>query len=179
MARTRERTAAERKIAQLETDVKGRAYKPGPDPPSYPTRAWVPITVELQHVCTGDSTGTNIAVSAVIAEIKARYAVTGQVACRIHKAAVWAISAGPSFPKPGLEADFYEIDNQTSSAIARRRTRDIGTIQMPARAGFIYPMVDQREIATATEENKLIVAATGNLKDTILVFQIKATFYSF
>lgn len=173
------RTTADKKVAKLETELKGKAFKPSRDPPSYPTRAWVPIVIEFTHTCTGDGTGTSIAISALIDEVKARYGVTGQVALRIHQAAVWAISAGPSFPKPGLEADFYEIDNQGSSAIARRRTRDIGTIQAPARAAFIYPMVDQREIATAEEKNKLVVAGTGNLKDTILTFQIRCTFYSF
>jgi len=161
--------------------MNGRPFTPPNDPPPYPTRSWVPLTYEAQHFCNGDSTGTSIAAGALMDEVKARYAIaeTGQVAIRIHNAQVWAMSSGPDFPKPGLEADFYELASQGSSAIARRRTRDDGTLQRPAVAGFEYPSVDQKEICTDAEKSKLVVAATGTKKGTTLVIRVFLTFYSF
>lgn len=166
----------------LQTKVEGRAYRPPNDPPSYPTRSWVPLTYEVIHTCNADSTGTSIAMGALLDECKARYAVStsGQVALQVLSAQVWATSQGPDFPLPGLEADFYEIANSpTGSAIARKRTRDNGTLQRPAVAGYIFPLVDQKDVITADDKSKLVVAATGTYKGTKLVIRVRLRFYSF
>lgn len=170
------------KVNALQTKVEGRAYAPRNDPPSYPTRVWIPLTFETIHTCNGDSTGTSVSLGAVIDECKARYAVStgGQIALQILSAQVWATSQGPDFPLPGLEADFYEIASApASSAIARHRTRDNGTLQRPAVAGYQYPLVDQKDVITADDKSQLVVAATGTYKGTKLVIRVQCRFYSF
>jgi len=172
----------QQKLNSLKERLDGRAYTPANDPPSYPTRVWIPLTYEAIHLCNGDSTGTSVSLGAILDECKARYAVAtaGQVAMQVLRSQVWAISGGPDFPVPGLEADFYEIANSpASSAIARHRTRDNGTLQRPASAAFVYPSVDQKDVTTADDKDKLVVAATGTFKGTKLVIRVQVRFYSF
>jgi hypothetical protein len=63
---------------------------------------------------------------------------------------------------PELKAEFFELSGESVTSQRPRSTqRDIGTLNKPAKAGYVYPMQDQREIVAGENVNVRVADVTA------------------
>lgn len=143
------------KLRALHDKVTGHQYRPKPDPSSFVTVPWntwtYSATGEIEADASSPPTITpyTTTVGQIAEQIKAANGI-GAVApeIKILRAASWitaSTSQGLTVPKG--TTTFYEIAGYDGTNKSKRETvTDQGTINMPAVAGYVFPIVDQKEI---------------------------------
>lgn len=84
---------------------------------------------------------------------------TAIVQLKIERARVWNISRGGTggFSMPNLYTRFYELTTSTSNQSAFRTFRnDHGTLDLPAKAGYLWPLRDRTEVLSSNEDHDVM-----------------------
>merc|ERR1712096_50202 len=76
-------------------------------------------------------------------------------------------AVGPNFAQPSLEGLFWELATDSGGSYSVRSEQyDHGTLNIPARVGYVYPLTDRKEVHTASNDShvvaKFTVPAGGN-----------------
>jgi hypothetical protein len=162
-------------ISRLRQEVEGRAYKPPNDPPSFVTRPWNSMVYEKIATTVGENVGYTIADTDILSELKARFNLSDSSVpvFKVQRASIWTVSTGPSFPLPSLDAVFYELTGVgTGGSVARSDQRDKGTLNRPAKAGYTYPLPDQKEISAKGDATQNICAGIAGGAGSRMIFHI-------
>jgi hypothetical protein len=158
------------KLRALHDKVNGHSYKPRPDPTSFVTVPW--------NTWTYSATGTIAASSANPPVITPYTTLLGNIAnqivgangigavapeIKVLRAASWITSSQTSgLTVPKGTTTFYEVAGYDQTNKSKRETiTDQGTLNMPATFGYVYPLVDQKEILDpSVTANQPVLATT-------------------
>jgi hypothetical protein len=115
-----------------------------------------------------------ITVGDLASQIRTKCAIaeTGnQILIKVQTASAWVTAAGLVYPD--LQAVFYELSSASSTDQSiRSEQRDKGTLNMPAKAGYMYPMSDQKEILGNDDSGMLIVSAIAGDAGSIITTRV-------
>lgn len=91
----------------------------------------------------------------------------GLISLKVQSASAWNTAVGPNFAQPSLEGLFWELATDSGGSYSVRSEQyDHGTLNIPARVGYVYPLTDRKEVHTASNDShvvaKFTVPAGGN-----------------
>ena len=136
--------------------MSGRRYVPAADPSTFIEKPWNSWTFERTNITTSAFEPTLITIADVLTQISGKLGVSAdRLIVKVQRVAVWCTAAG--LLQPDVACSFYELSEKTVvPQMVRSQQRDLGTLNRPARCGYIYPMVDQKEIIYKLEEQLII-----------------------
>jgi len=142
----------------MDHRISGVKYTPAYDPPTFVERPWNSWTFSRTDFTTATFESVPITISDIMTQIAGRLGVDAdRLVVKIQRAAVWCTVADVLL-QPDLSCSFYEVSEKTvTPQMARSSQRDLGTLNRPAKCGYVYPMVDQKEIVYKAEDALLVV----------------------
>lgn len=163
------------RIRQLERRLTGHKTVPATNPPAFVQVPWNSWTFERTDTTSQDLQGFNITVNDVLTQIKNRLLLqdNSDLRIKVQSAQIWCTAAGLIYPD--LEATFYELAGETTSTSQYPRSvqRDKGTLNMPARCGYMYPSADKREIVGTPQAGLIISTGVATQTGSELTFRIQ------
>jgi len=154
----------------------GHEIVPSQDPSSFVELPWNSWTFERTNLTVGADQGASIVVSDILGQLKSRIGLSDTAVLRIklQSARIWCTAAGPAFSHPDLRGIFYEVNGQTNIAARRSTQRDIGTLNVPARVGYVYPIDDKKEILSSPDGSKVVLnyVAAGDGSEVTVRIQL-------
>jgi hypothetical protein len=121
-----------------------------------------------------------IRVSDIIAQIRSKCAIAesgNQILIKVQSAAAWVTAAGLLYPD--LQAVFYELSSaSTSDQSIRSQQRDKGTLNLPAKAGYVFPISDTKEILAGDDANTTIISAIADSPGSIITVRVSILWQS-
>jgi hypothetical protein len=101
-----------------------------------------------------------------------------QLLVKVQTACGWVTAA--SLVYPDLEAVFYELSSvsATNAQSIRSQQRDKGTLNLPAKAGFSYPLGDQKEILGNDDSTTKVMSALADSPGSIITVRVTVLWQS-
>lgn len=132
-------------VRRLHTQLTGSKVTPSDHPKTFVEIPWNSWTYE--KTATGGTQVTTV--GDIQAQIRTKCSTKSaddgnQLLIKVQSACAWATAA--SLVYPDLTAVFYELSSSNATQQIRSQQRDKGTLQMPAKAGYSFPLADQKEI---------------------------------
>lgn len=146
--------SASTQISTLRKEIMGHKRMPSMDPSTFVQLPWNNWTFERTIGAADAAVDLEYKVNDVINQIAVRVGLTSVENCRIkvQSCSAWITAEGvPAVPD--LTAEFFELSGQQIGQIQYPRSlqRDKGTLNKPAKAGFMYPLADRKEIFGSPE----------------------------
>lgn len=138
---------AQARITNLNHQLRGTKFTPAPQPRAYTAVPWNTLTLEFEQLVTDDTTA---ALELTVADVStAIQAIAGSIPkFKVVKYEAWVTATGLSYPS--LKAQFFDVVEQVPGSLEpRSQQSDRGTLNMPAKVGFIPPMTDQKRVFQA------------------------------
>lgn len=148
------------RISNLNNQLRGTKFSPPPFPRLFTVVPWNSLTVEFEQAVT-DTASATLEITANSIRSKIQEIVGSSSKFKAIKFEAWCTATGLSYPT--LKAEFFDIVEQVvENPEARSQQSDRGTLNMPAKAGFLLPMSDQKRVLSS-EDNayKLCKVSTG------------------
>lgn len=163
------------RFRQLERRLTGHKTVPATNPPAFVQVPWNTWTFECTEKTASDLQGFNITVQDILTQIKTRllFADNAGLRIKVQSAQIWCTASGLIFPD--LEATFYELSGESTSINQYPRSvqRDKGTLNMPARCGYMYPSADKREIVGTPEAGLIVSTGVATSTGSELTFRVQ------
>jgi hypothetical protein len=152
----------------------GVKLKPALTPPQYVRLPWNSYTFSATYT-TSDSSTNLISITAgnIRSQIVSRMGLTGapgKIAFKVVRGYAWNVSTSNGLAEPYIRGLFYEVTPSATTYAFRSDQADHGTLQRPARVGYQYPLRDQKDILTSTDDNYVLASfssvpqtANGNI----------------
>lgn len=159
----------------------GHKMVPANNPPAFVQRPWNNWTFERLETTTTDLQGINITVGDIIDQIRAKNAIaeTGnQILIKVQAAQIWCTASGLIYPD--LDAAFYELAGESTSTDQNERStqRDKGTLNMPAKVGYVYPSTDRKDILGANQRGLIVCNGIATEATSNLTFRVQVLWQS-
>lgn len=110
---------------------------------------------------------------------------SGAIGLKVSAARGWNTATGPQFAQPSMQGIFYELIPVSAGETynARSEQYDHGTLNIPSRVGYTWPLADRKEIHSQTTDSHVICKFstpaslnTGNVTVRVhVLWQIGAT----
>lgn len=156
------------RVTNLNHQLRGTKFTPAPYPRSFTAVPWNSLTIEIeQPVVDEGSAELEVTVSRIRTEIQAKVGSIPKFKCtRVES---WCTADGLSYPT--LKAEFFDlVDQDPINPEARSQQSDRGTLNMPAKIGFLYPMTDQKRVLSGPDTDiKLFKVGTGGATDGMVL----------
>jgi len=156
----------------------GKKLIPALRPPQIVRLPWNSYTFSATFGTSTTQT-INITVGTIRNQINSRMGFsgsTGRISMKVNSAYAWNTSVGPDFSQPSLEGLFWELSTDSGGTYSVRSEQyDHGTLNIPARVGYLYPLSDRKEVHTSTNDAHLVAkfvvpaSASGNGNVTVRV----------
>eukprot|EP01084_Bolivina_argentea_P112399 200458_1 len=165
--------ASRQELQNLRNQTFGIKYVPKPDPPTFVEKPWNSWTFNRTYVTSAGSESVPITVADVITQISTKLSVSAdRLVVKIQRAAVWCTAAS-TLLLPDISVSFYEVSEKTvAPQMARSEQRDLGTLNRPAKCGYIYPMADQKEIIYKAEDQLLVLNAVADTSGSLVTCRV-------
>jgi len=168
-------------VRNLERRITGHRTVPANNPPPFVERPWNSWTFERMDNTTGVLQGFNITVGDIINQIRGKCAIAeegNQILIKIQSCQVWCTAS--NLIVPDISVTFYEIAGETLSIDqnARSSQRDKGTLNMPAKCGYVYPSSDRKDILNGARANLLVVNAVATELGSNITFRVQVLWQS-
>jgi hypothetical protein len=91
----------------------------------------------------------------------------GRISLKVNSAYGWNTATGGSFAQPSMEGLFWELTTDSGGSYSVRSEQyDHGTLNIPARVGYLYPLTDRKEVHTSSNDSHIVArfvvpASTG------------------
>jgi len=174
------RPTLDQRFRNLERRLTGHKTVPATNPPAFVQLPWNSWTFERTDSTTSDLQGINITVGDVLTQIRSRLqlADSADIRIKVQSSQIWCTAAGLVYPD--LEATFYELLGETTANQQNPRStqRDKGTLNMPARCGYMYPSADKREIVGSPQSGLIISNGVATSTGSELTFRIQVLWQS-
>lgn len=167
-------------LNHLKTALQGAKSLPSPVPRTFIQYPWNSWTFEAITATTGASQLVRTIVQNVFDDIAVKLQLGSTVGgpqeylkIKVQSAQVWATASGLIYPN--LRADFYEINQGTggiNAASIRSTQVDKGTLNVPARAGYVFPVSDSKDVLNEGDKTLRIVDATPLDSGTVVTTRI-------
>jgi len=170
----------DQRFRMMERRLTGHKTVPATNPPAFVQLPWNSWTFERTDSTTSDLQGINITVGDVLTQIRARLLIAdnADIRIKVQSSQIWCTAA--SLVYPDLEATFFELSGETTSIGQNPRSsqRDKGTLNMPARCGYMYPSADKREIVGADQSQLIIANGIATATGSELTFRVQVLWQS-
>lgn len=165
----------DQRFRQLERRLTGHKTVPATNPPAFVQVPWNTWTFERTDTTTQNLQGFNITVQDILTQLKNRllFSDGADLRIKVQSAQIWCTAAGLIFPD--LEATFYELSGESTSVNQYPRSvqRDKGTLNMPARCGYMYPSADKREIVGTPEAGLIVSTGVATASGSEITFRVQ------
>lgn len=141
------------RMRNLEKRLTGYKTIPQDNPPAFVQLPWNSFTFEVTQ--TGDAPGITqiITIGTILTQIATKCGLSieppnvANVRVKVQSAQVWCTVAA-TLLQPDMEVKFYELSGEPIAANQQARSiqRDLGTLNKPAKVGYVFPNADKREI---------------------------------
>jgi hypothetical protein len=104
-----------------------------------------------------------------VTQLRAKCAIAADgnnILIKVHSAMAWVTAAGLIYPD--CQAVFYELSNQATAQSIRSAQRDKGTLNVPARCGYHYPLADSKEIYGDDQLSTQVFTAVADSPGSII-----------
>lgn len=173
-----------RELTALRHEVTGCKMRPQANPPAYVQRPWNSWTFQRTDVTTAQFETVFITVGSIIDQIRGRCNIntTGsgdignQISIRIQMSQVWVTASGLILPD--MEVQFFELNPNDTNQQIRYTQRDVGTLNMPAKCGYRYPMNDTKEVLSDGDSTLNVVATAAQATGSEVTHRIKVLWRS-
>jgi len=155
----------------------GTRTVPSPVPKPFVQYPWNPWTYEGNFVTEAADQIFKIRVQEIFDDIKVKLNLSSIdfLKLKIQSSQVWCTASGLVYPS--LRADFYEInsggDTAQNAASIRSTQADRGTLNMPAKAGYKYPVSDSKDVLNADDNLLNVVAGSASDVGSNLTFRVQ------
>ena len=156
-----------RELNAFKREMLGHTVVPAANPPSYVQRPWNSWTFQRTDVTTEKFEAVRINVSDIIGQIRGRNNINpvgegdiaNNISIRVQSSAVWVTAS--SLILPDAEVQFYELNPNDANQQIRYTQRDVGTLNMPAKVGYKYPLTDSKQVLDTNNNSMGVVSATA------------------
>jgi len=159
---------AQARITNLNHQLRGTKFTPPPQPRAYTAIPWNSLTLEFsQAVVSAETKELEINVTDVRTAIQE--VVGSSPKFKAVRYECWGTANGLSYPT--LKAEFFDIvDQDPINPEARSQQSDRGTLNMPAKIGFLPPMTDQKRVLSGTDDAvKLLKVSSGEIESGMIL----------
>lgn len=168
-------------VRNLERRMTGHKTVPANNPPAFVQRPWNSWTFERLETTDANLQGVNITVGDVIDQIRTKCAIAAQgnqILIKIQSSQIWCTASGLIYPD--LDAAFYELAGETTSTDQNERSsqRDKGTLNMPAKVGYVYPSTDRKDILNVNDRSLIICNGIATEAGSNLTFRVQVLWIS-
>jgi len=169
--------SARRMVRASARRDQGHKVVPALRPPQIVRLPWNSFTFSATYQTSSSSTVTvNIgAIRNQIVSFMGLTGASGRVALKIQSAACWCTSVGPGFFQPSIEGLYWELIPVSTGEVYNVRSEqyDHGTLNIPARTGYVWPLADRKEIHSPETDSHVVCKFTtptnSNLNVTVRV----------
>jgi hypothetical protein len=157
------------RVTNLNHQLRGSKFIPPPYPRTFTAVPWNSFTCEFEQAVTGASSSElEIDVSAVRQVMQTKVG-TGSLKLKVVRYEAWCTADGLSYPT--LKASFFDLgDQDTLIPEARSQQSDRGTLNMPAKVGFLPPMTDQKKVLGVNDTDiKLCTVNSGGAESGMVL----------
>jgi len=154
-------------VQLLRKEIMGHTVVPSRDPSMYVQRPWNLWTFQLTDITQADFDTVTITIQNIVDQIRSRCNINpvgpaqvgNQIQLRVISGYFWVTAA--SLVQPDVEAVFYELNPNDQNQSIRCTQRDVGTLNMPAKVGYVYPINDSKEVLGSNDGNTKVMSATA------------------
>lgn len=166
------------RINHIEKVNKGYKMTPTDTPKTFVEAPWNSWTFERTAEHQADEYATEITIDNLITQLATKLSLTAieKVVIKIHAAQAW-VTTGATLIQPNLEARFYELSRVDGQV--RSLQRDVGSWNKPAKAGYVYPLVDQSEVYNITDSARKVVKVTAVAAKSQVTVRVQLLWRSF
>lgn len=160
----RGRQQLESQIRRLRHQMTGHTVVPSADPSAFVQRPWNQWTFEITSAADEGGSTLDITTEQISNQIynKCGLASTAILEIKILDGYAWGATRATEFKPPVMDVHFYELEvSSAGTSGVRQYIRDVGTIQRPARAGYVYPVTDSRNVFIRGETNTPVMKVTS------------------
>jgi len=151
----------------------GHKIVPALRPPQFVRLPWNSYTYSATYGTAPDQNSIRITIGTIRNQMIAQMGLTGVpgvISMKVQSAMAWNTAIGPSFAQPSMESLFYELSTDSGGSYSVRSEQyDHGTLNIPARGGYLYPLTDRKEVHTKLNDSHVVAtfvtpsAANGNV----------------
>lgn len=165
--------AARRMVRASARRDQGHKIVPALRPPQIVRLPWNSYTYSATY-STDQSPVVTITVSNIrhqIISLMGLEGSPGKIAMKIQSCSAWATSVGPAFAQPSLEGLFWELIPVSTGETYNVRSEqyDHGTLNVPARVGYSWPIADRKEILIDSNDSHVVGKFTVPQNSHLLV----------
>jgi len=168
------------KLNAQKTSMHGAKVVPSPVPRAFVQVPWNSWTYEDTVTTTADAGLTEVVdFSKLSQDIKSKTGIAAGSSLRIkvQSAQVWCTAS--SLIYPSLKADFYELNGNSANAASIRSTQsDKGTLNMPAKCGYVFPLGDSKDVLNSGDNNLSIVRGEAGAVGSVLTLRVQVLWQS-
>jgi len=141
----------------------GKKLVPSLRPPQIVRLPWNSFTFSATY-STVSANVITITVGTIRSQIVSRMGLTGapgRISLKVNSAYGWNVSTGGAFAQPSLEGLFWELNTDSGGSYSVRSEQyDHGTLNVPARVGYLYPLTDRKEVHTVSNDAHVVAKFT-------------------
>ena len=159
--------SAQARVTNLNHQLRGTKFSPAPYPRSYTAIPWNSLTVEFEQRVDDTTQEIEVTVNSVRTKIQEKVGSIPKFKC--IRAEGWCTADGLSYPT--LKAEFFDlVDQDPINPEARSQQSDRGTLNMPAKTGFLWPMTDQKRVLSSPDTAiKLFKVGSGGAESGMVL----------
>jgi hypothetical protein len=135
---------------------------------------WNSFTFSATYATSPTLNSIQITIGSIRSQIISRMGLStapGVISIKVSAVQAWNTAIGPVFAQPSLESLFYELSTDSGGSYSVRSEQyDHGTLNIPARGGYLFPLTDRKEVHTSLNDSHVVAtfvtppgASSGNV----------------
>jgi len=156
----------------------GKKLVPALRPPQIVRLPWNSFTFSATY-STGTASEVTVSIGSIRQQIISLMGLTGSpgvISMKVNSAYAWNTAAG-GLAQPSIQGLFWELQTDSGGSYSVRSEQyDHGTLNVPARVGYLYPLTDRKEVHTAANDSHVVAkftVPTGNLPNGNVTVRIQ------
>merc|ERR1711964_549358 len=141
----------------------GKKLVPALRPPQIVRLPWNSFTYSATYR-TDSASEITISIGSIRSQIISLMGLQGApgiISLKVQSAYAWNTSVGPNFTQPSLQGLFWELSTDSGGSYSVRSEQyDHGTLNVPARTGYLYPLNDRKEVHTVQNDSHVVAKFT-------------------
>jgi len=140
----------------------GKKLVPALRPPQIVRLPWNSFTFSATY-STQSSAEITVSIGSIRSQIISQMGLTGApgiISMKVNSAYAWNTAAG-GLAQPSLQGLFWELQTDSGGSYSVRSEQyDHGTLNVPARVGYLYPLTDRKEVHTVQNDSHVVAKFT-------------------
>lgn len=140
----------------------GKKLVPALRPPQIVRLPWNSFTFSATY-STDSASEITVSIGSIRGQINSIMGLVGApgtISLKVNSAYGWNTAAG-SLAQPSLQGLFWELRTDSGGSYSVRSEQyDHGTLNVPARCGYLWPLSDRKEVHTSANDNHVVAKFT-------------------